>query len=107
MVENKNIQLSIVEFDALITELKGDCDKCKMDCRDRLRWLDSLIQSLRYQLGKSLAMNRLLLQAVGKVADFKYIDKELARLTAKILQKELSKDYRNREDETINVRLVK
>ena len=89
MVDDK-ARLSIEEFEGLVAELKGDCDKCKRDCLDRLRWMDSIIESLRYQLAKSLAMNRLLLEAVDKVADFKYIDKELARLTARILQDDLS-----------------
>jgi hypothetical protein len=26
--------------------LKGDCDKCKMDCRHRLQWMDSELRML-------------------------------------------------------------
>ena len=63
----ESLKKELAEFEALVDEVKGDCDKCPMDCRDRLQWLDSLIESLRYQLAKSLAMNRLLLQEVDQV----------------------------------------
>lgn len=76
------------EFEALVSEIKGDCDKCKMDCRDRLRWMDSLVENLRYQLAKALAMNKVLLKAAKVVAEDDYLDGEIKRLTARILKKE-------------------
>ena len=81
-------KLTVAEFEALVNEIRGDCGKCKMDCRDRLRWMDSLIESLRYQLAKALAMNRVLLKAANLVADDDYLDREIKRLTAKILREE-------------------
>lgn len=85
------INKELAEFESLVNEVKGECDKCKMDCRDRLRWMDSLVESLRHQLAKAVALNRMLLEAAEKVADIQYIDKELARLTGKILQKEVGR----------------
>ena len=76
------------EFERLVAGVKGDCDKCKMDCRDRLRWMDSLIESLRYQLAKALAMNRVLLKAANLVAEDDYLDREIKKLTARILKEE-------------------
>ena len=89
MTEKPQKRLTVAEFESLVSDIKGNCDKCKMDCRNRLQWLDSLVESLRYQLAKALALNRVMLQAVNKVADIQHIDKELARLTAKILQREV------------------
>jgi hypothetical protein len=40
-------RLSVAEFEAMVNEIKGDCDKCKMDCRNRLQILDSQIESFR------------------------------------------------------------
>ncbi len=81
-------KLSVAKFEALVNEIKGDCDKCKMDCRYRLQWLDSLAESLRHQLAKALAMNRVLLKAANLVADDDYLDREIKRLTARILKEE-------------------
>ena len=41
------LKKELAEFERLVSEIKADCDKCKMDCRDRLRWLDSQIKELR------------------------------------------------------------
>jgi hypothetical protein len=90
-VPNRDSKLNLTEFEDLVNELKGDCDKCKMDCRDRLRWMDSLIESLRYQLAKALAMNRVLLKAANLVADDDYLDREIKLLTARILKEEAKK----------------
>jgi hypothetical protein len=79
------------ELEDLVNKIRGDCDKCKMDCRDRLRWMDSLIESLRYQLAKTLAMNRVLLKAANLVAEDDYLEREIKRLTAKILKEEAKK----------------
>jgi hypothetical protein len=38
--------IDLEEFKSLVDGLKGDCDKCKMDCRHRLQWLDSVIRML-------------------------------------------------------------
>lgn len=38
----------LAEFEKLVAEIRGDCDKCKMDCRDRLRIIDSQIESFRF-----------------------------------------------------------
>ena len=85
---DKDSQLNLTEFEALVNQLRGDCDKCKMDCRGRLRWMDDLVQSLRYQLAKSLAMNRVLLKAAKLVAEDDYLDREIKRLTTRILKEE-------------------
>ena len=84
----KNVKLGLMDFEALVKEVKGDCDKCKMDCRSRLQWMDSLVESLRYQLAKALAMNRVLLEAAKQVAEYDYLEREIKRLTAKILKEE-------------------
>jgi hypothetical protein len=91
-------KLTVAEFEALVNEIKGDCGKCKMDCRDRLRWMDSLIESLRYQLAKALTMNRVLLKATNLVADDDNLDREIKRLTAKILKKEAKKEGPQQND---------
>lgn len=85
---DKDSQLNLTEFEALVNDIRGDCDKCKMDCRDRLRWMDDLVQSLRYERAKSLAMNRVLLKAAKLVAEDDYLDREIKRLTARILKEE-------------------
>ena len=91
-------KLTVAEFEALVNDIKGDCDKCKMDCRDRLRWMDSLIESLHYQLAKALAMNRVLLKAANLVADDDYLDREIKRLTAEILKEEAKKEGPQQND---------
>jgi hypothetical protein len=80
------------EFEALVNEVKGNCDGYSQDCRDRLRWMDSLVESLRYQLAKALAMNRVLLKAANLVAEDDYLDREIKRLKAKILKEEEKKE---------------
>jgi len=50
------------EFEKLIAEVKGDCEKCSHDCRDRLRILDSQIEALR-QERKALTREREALRA--------------------------------------------
>jgi len=84
-------RLTVAEFEALVNQVKGECDRCSHDCRDRLRWMDSLIESLRYQLAKALAMNRVLFKAANLVAEDDYLDREIKRLTAKILKEEEKK----------------
>jgi len=41
------VNLSIAEFEKLVDEVKGDCDRCKVQCFDRLLIIDSQIRSLR------------------------------------------------------------
>jgi hypothetical protein len=84
-------KLTVAEFEALVNEIRGDCERCKLDCRDRLRWMDSLIESLRYQLAKALAMNRVLLKAANLVAEDDYLEREIKRLTARTLKEEAKK----------------
>jgi hypothetical protein len=81
-------KMSLGEFEALVDEVKGDCDRCRLQCLGRLQWMDNLVESLRYQLAKSLAMNRVLLKAAKLVAEDDYLDREIKRLTARILKEE-------------------
>jgi len=55
-------RLSQDEFEALVNDIKGDCDKCKLDCRDRLQWMDSIVEALR-QEREALAEERRKLRA--------------------------------------------
>ena len=82
-------KLNQEEFESLVNEIKGDCDKCKLDLREQLRWMDSIVESLRYQLAKALAMNRVLLKAANLIAEDDYLEREIKRLTAKILKQEV------------------
>jgi hypothetical protein len=50
-------RLSQDEFEALVNDIRGDCDRCRMDCVDRLRWMDSIIEALR-QERKAFARER-------------------------------------------------
>lgn len=86
------------EFEDLVNKIRGDCDKCGFDCRNRLRWMDSLIESLRYQLAKALAMNRVLLKASKLVADDDYLEREIKRLTARILKEEAKRQGPQQND---------
>ena len=47
--ELKNVKLRLTDFEVLVKEVKGDCDKCKMDCRSRLQWMDSIVEALRQE----------------------------------------------------------
>lgn len=49
MVDEK---LSQGEFESLVNKIKGDCDKCKMDCRNYLRIIDSQIEEYRATLNE-------------------------------------------------------
>ena len=96
---DKDSKLSLTEFETLVDEIRGDCDKCKMDCRDRLQWMDSLVESLRYQLAKALAMNRVLAKAANLVAKDDYLEREIKRLTARILKEEAKKQGPQNDNE--------
>jgi hypothetical protein len=107
-VPDEDLKLGLTEFETLVNEIRDDCDKCKMDCRDRLQWMDSLVESLRYQLAKALAMNRVLLKAANLVADDDYLDREIKRLTARILKGEAKKQgpQNDNEEKTIREKLT-
>lgn len=76
------------DFAELVEEVRDDCDRCPQDCRYRLQWLDSIVESQRYQLAKILAMNLVLLQAANLVAEEDYLDSRIRRLTARIPKEE-------------------
>ena len=40
------INRELAEFEALVDDIRGDCDKCKGDCRDRLLIMDGQLQAL-------------------------------------------------------------
>jgi hypothetical protein len=50
--ELKNVKLGLVDFETLVKELKGDCEKCKIDCRNRLQWMDSVLRMLNEFAGR-------------------------------------------------------
>jgi hypothetical protein len=70
--------------------------------------MDSLIESLRYQLAKTLAMNRVLLKAANLFAEDDYLEREIKRLTAKILKEEAKKQgpQNDSEEKDINEKLT-
>jgi hypothetical protein len=68
--------------------------------------MDNLVESLRYQLAKSLAMNRVLLRAANLVAEDDYLDREIKRLTARILKEQaVDKGPHDEEEQDLNKKL--
>jgi hypothetical protein len=59
---NKKLKRELAEYEALVAEVKGDCDKCSYDCKQRLQWMDSIIEELR-QEREALAQERHKLRA--------------------------------------------
>jgi hypothetical protein len=55
-------RLTVSEFESLVNEIKGDCDKCTQDCRARLLIFDSQIEGLRRER-EALARERRELRA--------------------------------------------
>jgi hypothetical protein len=47
ILDMKEKKLSVAEFEALVNEVKGNCDGCSQDCRNRLQILDSQIEAFR------------------------------------------------------------
>ena len=41
------MKTEVAEFSRLVNEIRGDCDKCKQDCRHRLLILDSIIEEFK------------------------------------------------------------
>jgi hypothetical protein len=77
-------RLSQDEFEALVNDTKGDCDKCKMDCRDRLR-----IQSYQIErLEKAIQRFEIVTEALAEIVVQNHPDsfqRKLNELTARIL----------------------
>jgi hypothetical protein len=59
---DKRLGAAVAEFESLVNELKGDCDKCPQDFRERLLIFDSQIEALR-QEREALAKERRELRA--------------------------------------------
>lgn len=87
-------RLSQDEFEALVNDIKGDCDKCKMDCRTRLQWIDSLVEALRRERAELREIVELLnvctleLSQIAKKYDTNRIHQRLNALIASGLKED-------------------
>ena len=85
-------RLSQDEFEALVNDIKGDCDKCKLDCRDRLQWMDSIVEALRQEraeiktIVEVLTVCTLELSQIAKRYDANRIYQQLNELLASSLK---------------------
>lgn len=77
-------RLSQDEFEALVDEVRGECDKCPMDCRNQLR-----IQGYQTErLEKAIQMLEIMVEALVEIVVQNHPDsfqKQLNKLTARIL----------------------
>jgi hypothetical protein len=58
----EELKKELAEFESLVNEVRGDCDRCKMACRDRLHILGYAIEALRMER-EALAAERRKLRA--------------------------------------------
>ena len=78
------MKTEVAEFSKLVDEVRGDCDKCKMDCRDRLIIVDHQIQRLE----KVMQRFEIMAAALAEIVVQNHLDsfqRKLDELTARIL----------------------
>jgi len=91
------VKMELAEFEDLVAEIQRQDPQ--IDCVDRLRWMDSLVEKLRFQLAKALALNRVLMRAAGMVAEDDWLEREIDRMTLRILRQEAGDDkWHEKED---------
>ena len=77
-------RLSQDEFEALVNDIRGDCDRCKMACRDRL-----LIQSYQIErLEQAIQRFEIVTEALAEIVVQNHPDsfqRKINQLTARIL----------------------
>jgi hypothetical protein len=84
MIGKPENRLTLSEFHALVHEIKGDCDKCKMGCRDRLRIMDHQIQRQE----KAIQRFEVVTEALAEIVVQSHPDsfqRKINELTARIL----------------------
>lgn len=95
---NEQLKKELAEFEALVDEIKGDCDKCKMDCRDRIRIMDHQIQ----RQDKALQRFEIMVEALASILAQSHpeaFQKEINILTAKILRTKVKGLHNDSETE--------
>ena len=81
---NEQLEKELAEFEALVDEIKGDCDKCKMDCRDRLLIMDHQTQRLEQAIQRFETVTEALAEIVVQNHPDSF-QRKIDELTARIL----------------------
>jgi len=89
----------LAEFEKLVDEVKGDCDKCSMDCFERLR-----IQGYQFErFEKAIQRFEIMVEALAEIVVQNHPDsfqRQLNELTARILaQSKQAKNDKGPHDE--------
>jgi hypothetical protein len=110
---NKQIKRELADFEVLVEEVRGNCDRCKMDCRNRLHILGYQIEALRQERAEIQAIVEVLnvctleLSQIAKKYDANRIHERLNALIASGLENDKApqKDNRNRDSGGIKVNI--